>query len=658
MLKKLFKEQNIVRLNLLGLLLIIGLLSLSMGYLFISSYYKDFIVEFDKIKNDYIYIQKEKIKNLIDLELEDFSLQNDRISGHLRNELKRKTYSAHKIAKVIADTYSQQKSDQEIKQIIIDSIQSIRREEDFTCYWVNQYGHVITLARNDAIKSEIVFSDFADKEGLALLKKISVKTSTQSELYFDYEKRLPPDSKDKADSGLVFLKHFERYNWYVGFGILHKDIEKHVKREILDGLKQYQDEPDFKINFEIYELINGEKTGLGVLMDNHHPELVGSVLNINTKDARGNPYLRELFNKTPNETEEFIEIWESKVDSSESVRKLMYYRHYARWNWLIAKSFYPDSIEGLKTQKKIEALQKNIINKIIYLTALFLFFITIAITISVAFSRRIGKIFQEYKSEVDDRSRMVAEKNSQLSKEIFEKAMIENSLRKSEDRLRQLASEVQLTEERERRQIAGDLHDSIGSTLAISNLKIELLSKKLKKSETIHDLTTVHQMIKEVIQQTRYLTFQLSPPVLYEMGLEAALSGLIEETERLHHLQTDFEDDHQEKYLEEDVRIHLFRSVRELIINIIKHADASKLKVMIRKVKSQIQIDVVDDGKGFELTEESISPDEKGGFGLFSIRERLRLLGGQLEIKSVLEEGTHVSIKAPLKNVLTTDSPE
>ena len=208
---------------------------------------------------------------------------------------------------------------------------------------------------------------------------------------------------------------------------------------------------------------------------------------------------------------------------------------------------------------------------------------------------------------------------------------------------------MQLTEERERRQIAGDLHDSIGSTLAISNLKLEMLSGKLKESETIKDVNTTHQLIKQVIQQTRYLTFQLSPPALYEMGLEAALSGLVEQTERLHNIKTEFIDDQNEKYLEENVRIHLFRSVRELIVNIIKHAKAENLKVSVSKTDQQIQIVVVDDGKGFDLNDLTVSPNQKGGFGLFSIRERLKLLDGRLQINSNVGKGTHVFIMAPLK---------
>jgi len=647
--KNYLQERNIARFNLFSLLVIIGLLSLSMGYLFISSYYKDFIVEFSKIKKDYIGLQKDKIESQIDLELKSFVIQNNRISDALRTDLKKRTYAAYKISRIISDTYYGQKSEQEIKEIIKNSIKSMRRKSEISSFFINQYGHMFTLNQKTLRNTDIVFIDFPYDEGPDLHKRVSIKTSTQNESFFQYRIELPETPKEEWPKGTMFLKHFEAYNWYIGFGLLERDMERLIKQEIIETLKSQDYHLTEDKDFEIYELTNGENPGLKVLMDVGYPELVGSVLNFNTRDAKNNPYLQNLLDNISQDGQLYIEVWETKQDSDQPINKLMYFRLFRRWNWLITKGFYPDKFEEFKIQKKIEDLQTNIVDKLLYVTVLFFVFISAAILISIAFSRRIGTIFKEYKYKVEDRSQQLAEKNEQLINEISEKALIANSLRKSEDQLRHLASEVQLTEERERRQIASDLHDSIGSTLAISNLRLEMLSKNVKQPETVNDLKIVHQSIKQVIQQTRFLTFQLSPPALYEMGLEAALSGLIEQTERMQNIKTVFEDDNQEKFLEEDIRIHLFRSVRELIVNAIKHAEAKNLKISISKVAQDIQIKVYDDGSGFELTEETISPNEAGGFGLFSIRERLKLLGGHLEIDSVLGKGTHIVITAPLK---------
>jgi len=103
------------------------------------------------------------------------------------------------------------------------------------------------------------------------------------------------------------------------------------------------------------------------------------------------------------------------------------------------------------------------------------------------------------------------------------------------------------------------------------------------------------------------------------------------------------------KPLDDDVRDLLFRNARELLMNVIKHAQASKVKVSIRKVGSEIQIDVQDDGVGFDPAEVAVMPTRKGGFGLFSIWERLEQLGGHLEIKSEPGHGSKITMMAPLR---------
>ena len=400
-----FRELNIVRLNLLSLLVIIGLLSLSMGYLFISSYYEDFIVEFDKIKNDYIYLQKEKIISQIDLGIENISMQEVQTDHFLTNELKKKTYSAYKIVTIISDMYQGQKPEQEIKGIVKNSIQAIRRESHFNCFLVNQYGHIFTLDRKQVRKTDISFLDFPDKEGLSLHKRISIKTRTQSESYFQYLVMSQDNSLNYQSVGLMFLKQIENYNWFIGFGISYNDMQMIVKKKILENLQLQTKKSNPQAAFEIYELMDDKESELRVLLDIDHPELIGSVLNVNTKDAKGRLYLKDFLKDGLADKNQFIEIWEKKTKSDPAIKKLAHFRYYPKWKWLITKGFYPENFEELNIQNKIDVLQQNIMDKLLYIAILFLFFISIAILISIAFSRRIGTMFNAYKEKVEDRSR-------------------------------------------------------------------------------------------------------------------------------------------------------------------------------------------------------------------------------------------------------------
>jgi signal transduction histidine kinase len=114
-------------------------------------------------------------------------------------------------------------------------------------------------------------------------------------------------------------------------------------------------------------------------------------------------------------------------------------------------------------------------------------------------------------------------------------------------------------------------------------------------------------------------------------------------------------DDGSLKPLDDDIRVLLFRNVRELLINVVKHAQANKVRVSVRKVKDNIRVDVEDDGVGFDPFEVMSMAAKKAEFGLFSVRERLEQLGGMIEINSKPGRGSKITMKAPLKKEDTTD---
>ena len=144
------------------------------------------------------------------------------------------------------------------------------------------------------------------------------------------------------------------------------------------------------------------------------------------------------------------------------------------------------------------------------------------------------------------------------------------------------------------------------------------------------------------------MTFELSPPILYELGLEAGIEWLTEQIQEKHGIQIGFEDDRQPKPMSEEIRITLFKATKELLINIVKHAQASKAKVSIWREDHSIRIRVEDDGVGFS-TPEGKQLRKTTGFGLFNIRERIKYLGGDVVIESEPGRGTRVNLSAPLE---------
>jgi len=147
----------------------------------------------------------------------------------------------------------------------------------------------------------------------------------------------------------------------------------------------------------------------------------------------------------------------------------------------------------------------------------------------------------------------------------------------------------------------------------------------------------------------RSLTFDLGSPTLYELGLEAAVrEWLNEEVQQKHGIKTEFENDAHPKILDKEIAVLLYQAVRELLVNVVKHAQAQHVRVSICTDKGNIRISVADDGAGFDPSVGDFGLSQKGGFGLFSIRERLSYFGGSVEIKSEPGRGTRITLATPM----------
>jgi PAS domain S-box-containing protein len=215
-------------------------------------------------------------------------------------------------------------------------------------------------------------------------------------------------------------------------------------------------------------------------------------------------------------------------------------------------------------------------------------------------------------------------------------------------KLQSLASELSLAEERERRRIAAELHDRIGQTLAITKIKMGALKASLSSLGFAEELDEIRGLVDQTIRDTRSLTLELSPPVLYELGFEAAVEWLTEKIQLEHNISTQFKSDNQPKIVSEDVQVLIFKVIQELLFNVIKHARADNVNVSVCKKARELQIIVEDNGVGFDLNESKTQFSRADGFGLFSIRERLDQYGGRIEISPNPDEGTRITVSVPL----------
>ncbi len=232
--------------------------------------------------------------------------------------------------------------------------------------------------------------------------------------------------------------------------------------------------------------------------------------------------------------------------------------------------------------------------------------------------------------------------------DISERKQAEERIDQYQRQLRSLASELTLAEERERRRISNLLHDHIGQLHATAKMKLGSIESAIQDPAVRKELNEIRDLIGQAIHSGRTLTFELSPPILYDLGLEAAVEWLAEQVEEQNAIIREFENDGLPKPISDEIRVLLFTAVRELLVNVVKHSGAKKVKVTIRRIDDNISIHVADDGTGFNASKKSYHIAEARGYGLFSIRERLHSLGGHMDVRSQIGRGTRIILQAPL----------
>lgn len=232
--------------------------------------------------------------------------------------------------------------------------------------------------------------------------------------------------------------------------------------------------------------------------------------------------------------------------------------------------------------------------------------------------------------------------------DITERKRAEKELIEREQTIKAMAMELSVAEERERCRIAEELHDQVVPKLVLGKMRIHSLRNLVPAGVGDDVIGSMETLIEQSISDIRTLTFQLRPPILANAGLEAALKWLAQEFLENYGLMVKITDDNSFKPLKYEIRSAIFQIVRELLLNVVKHAGTQKGWITIQRSKDIIEIKVEDDGCGADLASFSYDNPKPGGFGIFNIKSKIEYLGGEMLIESAHGSGTRVSIRAPL----------
>ncbi len=209
--------------------------------------------------------------------------------------------------------------------------------------------------------------------------------------------------------------------------------------------------------------------------------------------------------------------------------------------------------------------------------------------------------------------------------------------------LRALSAQLTMTEERERQLLAQELHDNLGQLLAVIKIKLTSLAAGALQPA----VNQIVELVDQADQSARMITRELSPPILRTLGLASALEWLAEEMSRMYGLTVHVGNERCTRPLIEGVQAVLYRSARELLINVAKHAGVSEANLDFICDDSQLILVVSDDGCGFDAPGfRNASPGQRS-FGLSSIRERITNIGGDMDIDSHPDQGTTITLTLP-----------
>jgi signal transduction histidine kinase len=236
-----------------------------------------------------------------------------------------------------------------------------------------------------------------------------------------------------------------------------------------------------------------------------------------------------------------------------------------------------------------------------------------------------------------------------IGKDITEHRKAENALRESEKQLRYLSSQLLTAQETERRRISKELHDELGGALTVLKLRLSFVEKGLKQDQVAvrEECETMSQYIDQVIENVRRLSRDLTPSILEDAGLSAAIRWLISNSNKNYPIHMTLDVTGIDHLFSQDAQINIYRILQEALTNIGKHGQAKNVSIVIKKHDDGVSFSVEDDGIGFDVGKAlTVNPDERG-LGLAIMDERAQMLGGSLEIWSEEGKGTRVNFHIP-----------
>jgi signal transduction histidine kinase len=258
----------------------------------------------------------------------------------------------------------------------------------------------------------------------------------------------------------------------------------------------------------------------------------------------------------------------------------------------------------------------------------------------------------QLEQRVQKRTAELARANEKLQLEIADRERAEEELRSSEKELRFLSSQLLTAQEDERRRISRELHDTIGQSLSAVKFTVETVLQEIGEEgsdKELQSLESAVRMVQGAVEEVRRIQRNLRPPTLDDLGLLATISWFCREFEGVYaNIRIERGIDLEEKDVPDPLKIVIYRVMQEALNNVAKHSRTKSVHLALRKIDGRVEMEIRDNGVGFDPEEAFSQKGDERGLGLFSMKERTELSDGQFSIQAAKGAGTTILASWPL----------
>jgi signal transduction histidine kinase len=663
--------KNIIKINLVSNVVIITILMLfSIGAVAYVKY-KHFSCSYETIKEELINEKKLLMKTIVDESIRRVEISQNNSKIFFDGRLRQRVHNSYQIATNLYNKYKDKMSEKELKELIKDSLRSIRYgAERGYIFITSMEGEEILYPVKPEFEGKNII-DLQDAKGNFVIKnEINLlKTADEgflNEYWIDHK-------TNKEDKKRVFIKKFEPFNWYIGTGFYLSDATIETQNRIKRTLTHLR----FGEKGESYlYILDWKNRGL----DNQtiktvvHPLLGDDKwLDINKKDSTGFAYRKEYLKQLNSKKDAFLLIHIPKLGTTKEYEKLIYVQYYPKWNWIIGSGVYLDRLEVI-VQKRVAILQEQLTHEIWALSIVFVLAILSAFFISRRFSNILNQIVDGYKEEITKRENELKLLNLSLQDKVEEKTEelqtlnrdLEYQIKKAVQEINN-KNEIIVRDSTLRAQaetlsmVAHQWRQPLNSiSLLVSNISIKNSLSGLTNEELEDGLNRVSgniQKLSSLIDEFRSVFGEVS---LYEIEFNTLKHNIISLIKlKYQNMDINFnisENDFDIKILSSEKKLdEIFEDIIQNSVDALSENESKNIYIEFKLDERYLSISIIDNGKGVPIEERdklfeayfSTKSLNSSGLSLYMAKVSLQKMNANIEYKP-RNIGSEFIIKLPI----------